>query len=437
MEEIQGRQLHRVLFVERTTWLGGSAVSLDGLLKGLDTRSYQPLILTRPANSFRKEWEKFGEIILEQAPPWKQPVRGKRDVAGALKRTSPAAGRLYVQIKDFLTFLRKDWRAARRLARIFKDRRIDLIHNNNGLPFDRAAVTASWLAGVNQVCHFRAFAPLSPIDRWLARKVQAHICVSQAVKEFLTGQGIPDSRIHVVYNPIDLDAFGNAVDAARIRRDLGLESSDIVITNVGRLDWWKGHDVFVEAIRELRDRWPNLRALLVGDRGPTRRSMDYCEQLRRTISAFGLRETVVFAGPRRDIPSVMAASDILVHSATEPEPLGRVIMEGMAAGRAVIATAGGGVTEIVKDRDTGLLVPPGNADAIVDGVELLLHEPLLRARIGQNAQAYARRHFSIQNHWDSVHGVYQLVMQDWAASSRAKAENAPPAEQAGQRGIPR
>ncbi len=409
MAEILDQRVRRILFVERTTWLGGSTVSLDGLLKGLDASSYQPLILTRRSNPFRHKWEKLGEVILEDTCLSGQVGHGRRDIAGALKEASPATGRFYLQVRDFLTFLARDRVAARRLAPVLANRKIDLIHNNNGLPFDRATVTAGWLAGVSQVCHFRAFTPLSPVDRWLARRVQSHICVSEAVKQYFVRQGIPERSLHVVYNPIDLDAFSTVTDVAKTRTGLGLRDSDLVVTNVGRLDWWKGHEFFLRAIAKLRTRWPDIRAVVVGSCGPTKRSVDYCERLRRTVAQLGLEETVVFASVRLDIPSVMAASDVLVHSATEPEPLGRVVMEGMAAGRPVIATAAGGVTEIVKNGETGMLVPPASSDAIVDAVDLLLRESLVRNRISQNAQAYARDHFSVQKHWESVQGIYQRV----------------------------
>jgi glycosyltransferase involved in cell wall biosynthesis len=428
------QRIRRVMYVERTAWLGGSAVSLDGLLKGLDALSYRPLIFTWPSNSFIRKWEGIGEVILEDIAPSTQRVRESRKVAAKIGRMSPSAGRSYLTIRDCLKFVSRDLMAARRFARTIADRRIDLIHNNNGLPLDRATVLAGWLAGVSQVCHFRAFTPLSSIDRWLAGKAQAHICVSQAVKSFLIREGIPDSNLHVVHNPIDLEAFADPGDVAKTRQDLGLASSDLVIANVGRLDWWKGHDLFIKAIGELRKRWPNLRAVIVGDCGPTRRSADYSEQLRKTVAQLGLQQAVVFAGLRLDIPSVMAASDVLVHSATEPEPLGRVIMEGMAAGRPVIATAAGGVKEIIQDRETGLLVPPGSTDAIVDAIELLLHDPLLRARISQKAHACAEEHFSVQNHWDSVRRIYQLVAEGPDSRSSAHGGSEAPPERARKQG---
>jgi glycosyltransferase involved in cell wall biosynthesis len=436
MAQIHDQPIRRVLYVERTTWLGGSAVSLDGLLRGVDTRLYQPLILTQPSNLFTKRWEELGEVILDDTRRLNQPGREKRNIAGMLNRTSPAADKAYLRIRDLLQFLTRDRPAARRLARILVDRRVDLIHNNSGLPFDRAMVLAGWLAGINQVCHFRALTPLSPVDRWLAGKAQAHICVSQAVREYLVCQGISDRNLHVIYNPVDLEAFTGPVDKARTRENLGLRVSDIAVANVGRLDWWKGQDIFVKAIGELRNRWPNLRAVIVGDCGPTRRSVDYCEQLRKTISELGLHASVILAGLRLDIPSVMAASDLIVHSATEPEPLGRVIMEGMAAGRPVIASAAGGVKEIVKDRETGILVPPGSPAALADGIELLLREPLISARIGIAAQAYARHHFSIQNHWDSVSRIYEQVMGSSSAKSGARTGNEPQPDRAEKQGIP-
>jgi len=401
----------RILYVERTTWLGGSSVSLNGLLKGLDTGIYRPVILIKPSNGFRQEWERLGEVILEERTPPNQPLGNRPNVSAKLCKLSPKAGSVYLQMRDLLIFLRRDRVAARRLAPLLADRGIDLIHHNNGLPFDRVTVTAGWLAGIDQLCHFRAFAPLSPVDRWLARKVRVNICVSQAVKQYLVRQGLPENSMHVVYNPIDLEAFTAPADVAGIRSDLKLGSSDLVLTNVARLDWWKGQDGFVEAIRELKNRRPEVRALIVGDPGPTSRSLEFSRQLRRSVDRLGLNETVLFTGLRRDIPSIMAASDILVHTAAEPEPLGRVVMEGMAAGRPVIATAAGGVKEIIQDRVTGILVPPANPQAIVDAVELLMQDPVLQAKICRNAREYAQQNFSVQRHWDSVGALYRQVRE--------------------------
>ena len=164
-----------------------------------------------------------------------------------------------------------------------------------------------------------------------------------------------------MYNGIDPSPF-EAVTAAEVddlRRELGLEGVQVVGA-FGRITPWKGQNVLLEALPYL----PDVHALVVGEAKSEERT--YAEALRQQSKDLGLEDRVHFVGFRRDIPQLMRLSDVVVHTSVAPEPFGRVVVEGMLASRPVVATRGGGVLEIIDDGDNGVLVPPGDPNALAE-----------------------------------------------------------------------
>jgi glycosyltransferase involved in cell wall biosynthesis len=106
----------------------------------------------------------------------------------------------------------------------------------------------------------------------------------------------------------------------------------------------------------------------------------------------------------------MAMSDLIVHSASEPEPFGRVVVEAMLAGRPVVATAAGGVLDIVEDRVTGLTVPPKDPAAMAGAIQYLLQHPVAARAMGQRARQEASKRFSVKQHADGVQCLYQTIL---------------------------
>jgi glycosyltransferase involved in cell wall biosynthesis len=123
-----------------------------------------------------------------------------------------------------------------------------------------------------------------------------------------------------------------------------------------------------------------------------------------------LSDHFIFTGFRADVPRIMATSDIVVHSASEPEPFGRVIVEAMAAGRPVVATAAGGPLDIIEDQVTGLLVPPQNAALMAKAIQQLLQNREQATMIGQRAQQVAKERFSVEQHVTAVQRIYQKIL---------------------------
>jgi glycosyltransferase involved in cell wall biosynthesis len=402
---------HRILYIEQPAFIGGSVISLYELVRGLDTSRCQAVVLFHGPNPYRERFLALGVRVIalsEQSPVAASLADSRRDIAASLSRYGNWLAAGYRAAKQVYLLVRRDCPLAWRLARLIKAEAIDLVHHNNGL--NRATIVAARLAGVPGICHVRVLEDLSFVDRYLAGFVDSLIYISSAVERCYRGQGIPADKGQVIYNPINVERFRQVDHAAHLRAELGLTDQDRLISNVGRLDWWKGHDDFLRAMAEVTQLQPNAKALIVGAPDATSLSQAYYQRLQRLVTDLGLSDHVVFTGFRTDIPRIMAASDVVVHSASEPEPFGRVIVEAMAAGRPVVATAAGGVLDIIEDQDTGLLVPPKNAALMAQAIQHLLQNRELARAIGQRARQQVRERFSVEQHVTAVQQIYQQVL---------------------------
>jgi glycosyltransferase involved in cell wall biosynthesis len=405
----------RVLYVEKAASIGGSVISLYELVRGLDASLYEPIVFFHGPNPYRERFRALGVKVItlsEQAPTAIPPAGSQRDIAASLSRYGNWLADGYRTAKDVYLLAQRDWPLAHHVARIFRDEAIDLVHHNNSLLVNRVTVMAARLAGVPQVCHIRKLREPSSFQGYLARSVDAFVYISKAVEESYRSLKIPANKGHVVYNPVDVEAFGRASHAPELRAEFGLSDQDRLVSNVGRLDWWKGQDYFVQAMAEVVQSQPNAKALIVGEPDFSPPSQAHYQRLQQLVRDLQLSDRVVFTGLRSDTPRIMAASDIVVHSASEPEPFGRVIVEAMAAGRAVVATAAGGVLDIIEDQVTGLLVPPKDAALMAKAIQQLLQNKEQAKMLGQRAQRYAKGHFSVGQHVAAVQRIYEKILSD-------------------------
>ena len=402
----------RILFVEKPVSVGGSVISLYELIRGLDVTLYEPIVLFLGPNPYRDRFRALNlkVITLNEESVVTPTVSSRRDIAVSLGRYSHWLADSYRFAKQGYLLIRQDWPLARQVARLIKDEAIDLVHHNNTLSANRATVMAASLARVPQICHIRMLHELSLVERYLARFVNFFIYISQAVETNYRKLGIPANKGQVVHNPINVMAYEQPNHRAQLWDEFGLTSQDRLVSNIGRLDWWKGHDYFLQAMAEVIQSQPNAKALIVGAPDSTAICQDYWKRLQQLAADLQLSDHVIFTGFRTDIPDIMAASDIVIHSASEPEPFGRVVVEGMAAGRPVVATAAGGVLDIVEDQVTGLLVPPKNATLMAQAIQQLLLDREQARILGQRAKQSAKERFSVKRHVSAVQYIYQQIL---------------------------
>jgi glycosyltransferase involved in cell wall biosynthesis len=136
----------------------------------------------------------------------------------------------------------------------------------------------------------------------------------------------------------------------------------------------------------------------------------YQAALEARLADLGLNRSVTWTGFREDVPRIMAACDVIVHASIQPEPLGVVIMEGLAARKPVICTSGGGTEEMVTQNETGLVVPPGNPGALAEAVNKLLSDPPLRVLIGNKGREVVEARFTHDHRVQAFLEVFREIV---------------------------
>ncbi|MEQ5838195.1 glycosyltransferase family 4 protein [Paraburkholderia acidicola] len=368
-----------VLFVDQSGQLGGAEFSMLPLAEVCAARAKVVLLSDGP---FRTRLEALGVTV---------DVIGNARVSG-IGRQSLRLG-WFRALPGIVRQVHAVAAEAKRFDVLFLNTQKALVIGALGKPLHRRPVI--WhLHDIMSPEHFGFVQRL--VVKWLVRlavdRVVANSHASAQSLALLTGRvaDLPP----VVHNGIDTDAFNvagrlNAADVVALRQRLGLPEHAWLAGLFSRLAPWKGQHVAIAALARV----PDAHLVLVG--AALFGEDDYVRHLHELAAQFGVSERVHFMGFRDDMAAWMKAMDVVLHTSTDAEPFGRVIVEGMAAGRPVIATAAGGVIEIVRHLRNGWLVEPGNVEALAGAMRTLRASPHLAQRLADKAQADAQRDFSL------------------------------------------
>jgi len=240
----------------------------------------------------------------------------------------------------------------------------------------------------------------NPGSRWKYRRADGVIAISRAVSEALIASGIIPSRIEVIPSGVDLSRPTPPV-ARDTLLTLGVPIDAPVVVQVAQLVGHKDPVTFVDAIAVARRRVPALHAVLVGD-GPLR------DAVHAAIARHGLGDVVHAVGYRSDADALLAAADIVTLSSRE-EGMGTVLLDALAFGKPVVATAAGGIPEIIEDGVSGILTPVGDASALGAAIAALIESPARRAALSAAARVRANR-FSMALTASRTASVYDWVL---------------------------
>jgi glycosyltransferase involved in cell wall biosynthesis len=363
----------RVLFVDHAGVLGGAEFSLLDLIPAFMPGAAVHLLADGP---FRAEVARRGVPVDVDALGAGARVRKSALMA------SPAA------VLDILG-------AARRLAR--RAAGFELIYANSQKAFVVSALAHRWcrqpvawhLRDILAPPHFSGLTRrvgVALANRYASRVIANSRATAAA---FLNAGGNP-ALVRVVHNGIDAAPFDAVTDeAARtLRASLGVGAGDPLVVHVGRFHAWKGQQVLVRALAME----PRARAWIVG--APLFGEEAFARELSGLVTQCGVADRVNFLGFRQDVPALLRAADIVVHSSTYPEPFGRVVLEGMLARKPVVASNTGGVPEIIHDGEDGVLVPPDDPAALASAIGSLLDQPARASKIAARGAARARERFT-------------------------------------------
>ncbi len=287
----------------------------------------------------------------------------------------------------------------------------DLVHTH-GYKANILGTVAAWLAGVPYVAtvhlHTRDTAWLrlyQRLDLWVLRRLPRVIAVSHYLRGELIEAGLGPARVVAVHNAIDLDAF-----VARARAPLLLDMSDDqdgpIITCIARLTPQKGHADLLAAAPAVLARWPSACFWMIGE-GFLR------PELEAQAVRLGVAPAVRFLGYRDDVPLLVGTSDIVVLPSRR-EGFGLVLLEALALSKPVVATAVGGVPEVIRDGETGWLVPPAQPQALARAIIEVLDDRDRAARVAAAGQADVRHRFSVEVMARQTAEVYAQVLGNWS-----------------------
>jgi glycosyltransferase involved in cell wall biosynthesis len=301
-----------------------------------------------------------------------------------------------VDVRPTRLYGKADIGAPLRIARAIKSERADIVHTHLS--------TASLWGGLGaRIARCPSVATVQGRNTATCyRLVDRLIANSHAVKEHMVAQGIPADRIHVAHNAIDVGSFARTLSTEEAKRRLGLDPGCLVVGTAAHLSPKKGHMDLLRSARPVAERRQDAHFVFLGD-GPMRK------QLTASAEQWGVASRVTFLGFRRDVADVMSAYDVFV-LASWWEPFGLVLVEAMALGVPVIATRAGGVPEVVLEGETGLLVPPGDVEALTEAILRLADAPDLRRQMSAAGPARART-FDIAIKAREVLAVYEAIIE--------------------------
>lgn len=295
-----------------------------------------------------------------------------------------------------------------RLARLFRRTRTDIVHTRNPEAFFYGFLGAK-LGGVRAVIHSehgRTF-PDKPHRRFLQRLFTRYtdkvFAVSEQLKQDLvTHVGLSAARIDVLYNGVDTNTT-HGRDRSAIRRELGVRDSDIVIGSVGRLAPVKNYAILLRAVPGLLTNH-DVTVIFVGE-GPERPALE------TLADSLQIRQQVRFLGHRNDVRALLDGMDIFVLP-SQSEGMSNTLLEAMAAGVPVVASDVGGNTEIVRDKQDGLIFPRDDLEQLRARLAILCNDSAYRKQLGRSGYARVLQAFSIQAMIARYEELYNRIFEE-------------------------
>ena len=347
-----------------TTWRGGEQQVLY-LAKGLKDRGHESVIICQP-NSPLSERAKTEGLYVDE-------VRMRSEF---------------------------DLLAAWRIGKLLRQEDYDILHVHTSHAHSIGLLARFFgkvkVMGVSRRVDF----PIRSRFKYNSSDVH-YIAVSEAVKRVLIEGGVSAQKIEIVRSCIDLERFDKA-EIRDVRTGWGIGKEAVVIGNIAHMADHKGQIYLISAADIVKRRWPNVRFVIVGD-GELRGEL---EAEARKLSLDGV---MIFAGFRKDIPSILASFDIFAFP-SHLEGLGTSLLDAMAMKKPIVSTTAGGIPEIVEDCVNGILVPPKDPEALATAIIRLVEDDALRFRYGNAGRRIVEERFTVDRMAEKTEAVYKKLL---------------------------
>lgn len=394
-------QKKRILYVEANEdgTIGGSYFSLQLLVKSLDKKKYETTVLLYDDIPLaRKMFKDISNLIIVKKPAYRTNDTCFKIITPLLTIKRKLVNFIY---RSFIPFFYKIY--------ILVTNRIDLIHLNN-------TVNAGWdwlliakLLRRPCIVHQRGPANIDNKNIHIIKRFDRIICISDSIKKTLDNDRL---RTVVIYNPINVSEYTSKVSRSisDVREEFHVDNEAPLIGMVGNFQEWKGQVVIVNAVDLLRRVYPDIICLLIGAISNNQKDKEYYNRVVSLITEKKLQRNVVITGFREDIPNLVNALDVQIHCSIEPEPFGRVLLEGMSLMKPIISTNIGGPSEIIENEVSGLLITPNRYDLLSEKIHYLLQNKYIRKKIGMNALERVKDKFSLEKFKEEINELYSGLL---------------------------
>ena len=373
--------------------IGGGEYSIYFLIKNLRRDIFEPLVLYSNENEIIKKLRE-DQINLINIPLSEKITSIYRDEI----KKNPLSLLIYAwHLIDGIV----------EVVKILKKYKIEILHPHDNLSKIIGGLAAK-IAGVKAVTHNRDILKKSFIERILKFYqlifMDKIIAVSESSRNlFKIGKKIPD-KVQIIYSAVDLAQFDFRKKGFD-RKELGIHENNIVLGIIGVFDKCKGHIYLFQAIEMLiSEGLKNIICLVIGA-GRER------DELKSFIRNKNLQDYIKFLGYRTDIPELLKAMDVVVMPSIQ-ESFGRVAIEAMAMKVPVIASATGGLPEIIEDGKTGMLIPPADIGSLSKSIKYLIENPEIRKKMGEAGRKRVKERFTIENDVSKTEELYLDLLTD-------------------------
>ena len=377
------KSLSILQILEKGLFSTGSVVQMFQLARGLARRGHRVAIVSRPEGDVPAEARREGIDFV--------PLSLKHEF---------------------------DLGSARRLARVFDDRAVDVVHVHKGIAHAVALFATSFsrrprpVIVVNRGVSF----PLDVFNRIKFHvRMDAVVTVCEDIKKVIVASGkLPPEKVNVIYAGVDLSRFDPAkADRQRVRREWGVAPDETLLVQVGAREW-KGWKDLISAAAILGADYPRVKTAIVACEDDAKKA---------EVSAFarekGIGDRVLPIGFRSDMPDVLAAADIVADLSYEGLGITGTLREAMALGVPVVASAAGGNPELVVDGESGILVRPRDPSAMAAAVRRLLTDPALAATLARGGRERVATGFSSEVRLDRIEALYARLLRKELRSAPA------------------
>lgn len=377
----------RILYVHAKGEVGGSDISLLTILKSINKKLFSPNVIVPKKGPFFNDYKNY--------------CGNCEEIKFSVLKSPDNVIELLKILVWFIPSILLIWMVIRKWG-------IDLVHVNTiVIP---SAIIAAKLAGRPVIVHKREFVVSNKIASCMldfitflfADKV---IAISNAVK--YNSIKLLQKKIVVIYNGVDLSEFSIKNDN-KIHKLYKIPKKTLLIGIFSRIEPWKGQHIVIRSLPKVLTQIEDVKLFIFGQYY-TSKGRKYFDEINNLVNELNLEKFILFPGTVKNVNKIYSEFDIIVLPSTDPEPLGRVVIEAMAAGRAVIATDNGGVKEIIENGKNGLLVKAGDLNDMENAIIKLAKTPSFRKKMGINGRKIVQKHFNINVIVRELEKIYKTL----------------------------